>query len=280
MKKKPHIHLINPFWDPAGGNERKALTLYHQLLETNRCDVTLWSEYEPDKRLKDIFPIKSLRTKQLRFPKTGTFVFFGVYYHIGRWIHFTYPNRIILQYNTFTPDHLAEKLKRLTNKKKIEMVYCSELIKQSANMPGVVEPSPIDMENFKPTTHNSAASTLDTFTIGRHSRDTLSKHHLENISLYEELAKEGYLIKLMGGTCLNNKITHKNIALLPVESQPVANFLQGLDCFLYRTSPGFTEAHGRVVTEAMACGIPVVCENRGGYTSLINHGKNGFIFNN
>jgi glycosyltransferase involved in cell wall biosynthesis len=28
----------------------------------------------------------------------------------------------------------------------------------------------------------------------------------------------------------------------------------------------------------MACEVPVVCENRGGYSDLIEHGKNGFSF--
>jgi glycosyltransferase involved in cell wall biosynthesis len=30
--------------------------------------------------------------------------------------------------------------------------------------------------------------------------------------------------------------------------------------------------------EAMACGLPVVCENRGGYAELIDHRDNGFLF--
>jgi glycosyltransferase involved in cell wall biosynthesis len=55
-------------------------------------------------------------------------------------------------------------------------------------------------------------------------------------------------------------------------------FLQGLDCFFYRTSEEILEAWGRVVTEAMACGLPVVCHNRGGYAEIIEHGRNGFLF--
>ena len=39
------------------------------------------------------------------------------------------------------------------------------------------------------------------------------------------------------------------------------------------------EGFGRAVAEAMSSGLPVVCENRGGYTELINHGQNGFLFN-
>jgi hypothetical protein len=35
---------------------------------------------------------------------------------------------------------------------------------------------------------------------------------------------------------------------------------------------------GRVVTEAMACGLPVVCHESGGYAEIIEHGRNGFLF--
>ena len=38
------------------------------------------------------------------------------------------------------------------------------------------------------------------------------------------------------------------------------------------------EAFGRVVLEAMLCGIPVVAEARGGYANYVRHGENGFLF--
>ena len=54
--------------------------------------------------------------------------------------------------------------------------------------------------------------------------------------------------------------------------------MQGLDCFFYRTSENFLEPSGRVITEAMACGLAVVCHKRGGYTEWIEDGRNGFLF--
>jgi len=39
----------------------------------------------------------------------------------------------------------------------------------------------------------------------------------------------------------------------------------------------FTDTWSRVVTEAMASGIPVVAENRGGPTEQITHEENGFL---
>ncbi len=54
--------------------------------------------------------------------------------------------------------------------------------------------------------------------------------------------------------------------------------MQGLDCFFYRTSEEWLEPSGRVVTEAMACGLPVVCHQSGDYAEIIEHGRNGFLF--
>lgn len=59
---------------------------------------------------------------------------------------------------------------------------------------------------------------------------------------------------------------------------PAEEFLQSLDCFLYRTSPRWVEPSGRVVVEAMACGLPVVCHRSGGYSEYIEHGEDGFLF--
>jgi glycosyltransferase involved in cell wall biosynthesis len=70
----------------------------------------------------------------------------------------------------------------------------------------------------------------------------------------------------------------QSVTLLPELAQEAHLFLQGLDCFFYRTSEEFLEPSARVVTEAMACGLPVVCHNSGGYVEYIHHGQNGFLF--
>jgi glycosyltransferase involved in cell wall biosynthesis len=70
----------------------------------------------------------------------------------------------------------------------------------------------------------------------------------------------------------------ESVTLLPMGAQEAHLFLQGLDCFFYRTSEEWSEPWGRVVTEAMACGLAVVCQNRGGYAEVIEHGRNGFLF--
>jgi glycosyltransferase involved in cell wall biosynthesis len=50
-----------------------------------------------------------------------------------------------------------------------------------------------------------------------------------------------------------------------------------LDCYYYRTGT-WVEPWGRVVVEALACGVPVVAHRRGGYAEAIESGRNGFLF--
>jgi len=163
----------------------------------------------------------------------------------------------------------------------VEVVYASELTKRKAgNYPGYVEPSLIDIDKFVPASKKPSDSASASFTVGRLSSDLPHKHHPDDAALYQRLVKEGCRIRIMGPSpSLEEELGGlQSVALLPVDAQEAHMFLQGLDCFFYRTSEEYLEAWGRVVTEAMACGLPVVCHNRGGYTKIIDHGHNGFLF--
>jgi glycosyltransferase involved in cell wall biosynthesis len=76
----------------------------------------------------------------------------------------------------------------------------------------------------------------------------------------------------------NTVVDNPKIHLLPAVPQAeLPAFLRSLDCFLYRTSSQWYETFGRVVMEAMACGLPVVCERESGAAEYIEHGKTGFL---
>ena len=86
-------------------------------------------------------------------------------------------------------------------------------------------------------------------------------------------------MRLQGAESRRELIDDPRIEILSEGARPAVDFLRDLDCFLYRIRAGWYEAWGRVVSEAMACGVPVVAENRGGYTEFVEHGRTGYLFN-
>lgn len=272
------IHLINPLWNAAGGSEARTLELYREL--GARARVTLWSEFQPDARLAEQYPIRRIRARRLRFPLTGTFVFLGVYRHAGKWVHLATPRRVIVVYNTPDPDLFDRQVRQLSRfgTRPVEVVYASRWLQCSAGRPGVVHPSLIDLDRFRPGEPRDRAEGRP-FVVGRLSRDIPDKHHPADPALYRCLAATGMQVRVMGGGSLTPAVGGvEGIELLPECAEDPVAFLRSLDCFLYRTADHLTEAFGRVVIEAMACGLPVVCHRHGGYTELIDSGRNGFLF--
>ena len=144
-------------------------------------------------------------------------------------------------------------------------------------LPGRFEPSPIDTYLFAPGV--PARVEPARFVVGRLSRDDPVKFHPGAAGFFRTLASQGCEVKLMGATPILPALGGANgITVLPQNSAPAVDFLRTLDCFTYRTHPSWTEAWGRVVTEAMSVGIPVVAHADGGYAQIIRHGENGFSF--
>jgi glycosyltransferase involved in cell wall biosynthesis len=281
------IHLFNPLRSAAAGAPLRTLRLFDEL--KNRAEVSLWSEYEHeshkvDPEIADRYPVKRIEPERFEFPKTGTFVFVGTRPKIGPWVRYTDPRRIILVHNSdITLEEFRRKIRQLSNggRREVEVVYASELMKRSAgNHPGYVEPSPIDIDRFVPAPTKPSDSPSGTFTVGRLSRPVPHKHHPDDPALYRRLVEEGCRVRIMGPSpALEEELGGvESVELLPMGAQEAHLFLQELDCFFYRTSEEWLEPWGRIVPEAMACGLPVVCHNRGGYAEIIDHGRNGFLF--
>ncbi len=89
-------------------------------------------------------------------------------------------------------------------------------------------------------------------------------------------------MRILGGTVLLRHFSpsrpEAGVELLPTGTEEASAFLRTLDAFVYRTSPMLVETSGRVVAEAMATGIPVICSRETGFSELVTDGIDGFLF--
>lgn len=277
-RNKKKIHLINPMREVAG-SELRVIELYNMLKDV--ADVNVWTEWEPDPSLAAVIPIRRLSPRRGRFPLTGTLVFVGFWFHVGRWAWVSLARRRIILCNTMPKDPAKFAQMRQTVSchgiRAVEFVYSGVEMAAAIGLPGPVMPSPIDLTRFSP---RREASRNGGFTVGRMSRDVLDKHHEGSPALYRQLVFAGCTVRIMGGTILRQWIPDPpaGLQLLPLCAEDSVDFLRGLDCFLYRTHDNWFETFGRVIFEAMACGVPVVAHRRGGYAKFLHDGEDVLLF--
>jgi glycosyltransferase involved in cell wall biosynthesis len=232
----------------------------------------------PDPAMAALLPIEPIVPGRLRFPRGGTLVFVGVYYRYGRWVHLSGAQRRLIVYNS--PHHhlLRRRIRKLGSfgTHRVEVAFASRWLQKESGIEGTIQPSLVDLARFAP---RPGPRPEGPFTVGRLSRNQPEKHHAGDTALYGQLAALGVGVRVMGGEVLRASGTlDPRVELLPEGTVEAASFLQALDCFYYRTSDSWQEPHGRVVQEAMACGLPVVCGRKGGMAEYIDHGRNGFLF--
>lgn len=268
------IHIVDRFDVPWSGSALSALSL-HDLLSPE-AETRLWSPDKPH-ACYQAYPIRTIEEEAGVIPQSGTLIIHGNHFELGQWAGRTEASRVILLCNVRWPLRLFDSIARLRQAglPEPELVFRSHGLRQQAALEGQVEPPLIDTDLFRPASRDSGSG----FTIGRISRDVLGKHSEDDPSLYRMLANSGCLIRVMGGTCLEEPIgpDHEGIELIEAGRIPAHQFLQELDCFFYRTGT-LEEAFGRVLLEAMATGLPVVCHRRGGYAEWLRNKETGFLF--
>jgi glycosyltransferase involved in cell wall biosynthesis len=269
------LHLINPLRNPCGGSERRTIDMARTL--RRRCNVAVWASRNASPALVEEAGARIINPLFARFPRRGTFVFVGTYFTVGRWIALASPARVVVIFNTDQPRWLRDNLARINAcGRSGEVVYTSVGLRARHRGNGPVLESTIDVGRFPFRDPRDAPSRP--FTVGRLSRDDRSKHHAEDPALYRRLAAAGIRVRLMGATCIAGELAGVDgIEILPAGAMSPLEFLRGIDCFVYRTASTWYEAFGRVVSEAMAAGVPVVCSPAGGYAHYLTPGVDALV---
>jgi glycosyltransferase involved in cell wall biosynthesis len=269
------FHLVGCFDDPHAGAERELLDLAAALAPLRR--VSLWSVLPPHPwyAQRGVRPVQAFSGQ---FPQGGVLVWGGAHVAPGLWLRYARYERIIIQCNLAAWERLFTLIEvfRDTVKQEPELVFVSRSLQLTAGLPGRVVHSPMDIQRFLQV-GRSRGERSGPLTVGRVSRDSPDKHHPQDPLLYRMLAARGWHVRILGGTCLAAELAGvAGVELLPAGAEDTVDFYRSLDIFFYRTG-ATVEAYGRVMVEAMACGLPVVAGSQGGYTEVMLPGTSGVL---
>lgn len=276
----PEIHIVANL-KQLGGSEHRALGLFAQLSPHVRTRI--WSTVPPLPGFADRFPVETIDLARGRYPESGHLVFVGTYFEYGDWLKHCQARRITLCYNIDIPTSLIERLVELEDIPtafSLDFSFPSRRFRDAVGVTGSVEYPPVNLDRFRPDRAKSFQP--GPMLIGRHSRDDRLKFHPNDPSLFRRLAGLGHQLMITGGTCLTEPFKGDGlgdrITLQPETQSGIVEFLDRLDCFIYRIHPHLYETGGTAILEAMAMGLPVVLfGERVGVAELIEHGRNGFI---
>lgn len=266
------VHIVTTLRETRGSEIHAAELL--SALSRIGVPVSLWSDragpFVASYGAQNINPFAG------QMPRGGTLILLGTWLAIDPWIDYAKPSRLILICNTSNKEQLDRMLMRLERPTlpPIEMVYVSSRLREAMGVPGRLCPTIVDTQRFKPASRQAGP-----VSVGRLSADRPEKHHPDDASLYRLLAWNQVKVRLMGASCLTEVLAETPyVECKPAGAESSESFLQSLDIFFYRTRQDWYEPSGRVIMEALACGIPIVAHINGGYTDWIRHGENGFLF--
>lgn len=271
-----NIDIIAPFHVLRGDNWH-AIDLYVQ----SQPKATLWSVRPPHPEYASRYPIHTIRPFQGNTPAASKLLICGTETEIGSWYEHGTARHVILMLDTLESLRVYQTLNRLGKPgKHLSIQYATQALKDMIGLPGEVVTPLFNATRFLANTTIPNEQEHAKFKIGRASRDVRIKHHWRDPIFYRRLLDEDMQLEVVGGTCLLPLMQPAdNLHLLPVKpQQALANFMRGLDCFFYRTSPSSRGGVDRILFEAMACGLPIVAEKRDENTALISNGENGFLF--
>ncbi|MFD1961081.1 glycosyltransferase [Novosphingobium panipatense] len=201
----------------------------------------------------------------------------GVYFNISHWIRLARPARVILTYNTPDAERLTARvdLIRRTCGLEPEIVFCSKELASQVPFRGTVEPSLVDLDAFTPADRSGRTTFVSAASAAMLRRSIIPKtcgfmrgwrNKAAKWTCWAPQAK----CRRMPRTGPDPYAASRQLRRTGVSARPRLLF--------YRTSPQWAEPWGRVIIEAMASGLPVVTDRTSGASSVIEHGRNGLLF--
>lgn len=149
---------------------------------------------------------------------------------------------------------------------------CSRRMKRLVFCPPCIDASVYERIKRKPDNQRCV--------IGRFSTDDARRFPDELLDILVEIQKRvpKVTFRLAGGDKYYKDLKGlKNVEMPGLASLLPQSHYNSFDMLVFRNASGVRDTWGRVVTEGMASGLPVVVENKAAFKEQIDDGVNGFL---
>ena len=136
----------------------------------------------------------------------------------------------------------------------------NELLERIPDAVTKVLPPPTDLTNFFKVDINYSSP----LKLIRHNSQRDAKHPDYTNDLITQILELDNLIQFFYMPAWSQTFDHDNVHKFKVNEVTVPEFLSKGNCFWYHLPPGYQDQGPRVILEAMACGLPVIADNRYG----------------
>jgi glycosyltransferase involved in cell wall biosynthesis len=190
-------------------------------------------------------------------------------------------NRDVLD-KTVVYSHSSERVPLIPNVARYWFV--SEFARQSSRELASASHTCIILNPVRERFFNQSLRSSREFRIGRHSRPSKTKFPTDLWTLFETIRVPGLTISILGAHeqlrsefLSGRESLRHSYELLEFNTRDCAEYLTSLNVYLYKVSTEINEACPLSVLEAMACGLPVIAEDRAGLQEIIANRRTGFL---